>query len=130
MSTAFLLVAAVPSFSEDNSLNPCLKFGVHFIPCSPVRTMQEAIKWEQLQERKMISHLVNPLSQSNMDASGPGFPIKFSKTPASYDTPSPIPGEHTEAILESLTDLSKEELIAFIQKGVLGNFHSLKTHRP
>ncbi len=65
-----------------------------------------------------------------MDASGPGFPIKFSKTPASYDTPSPIPGEHTEAILESLTDLSKEELIAFIQKGVLSNFHSLKTHRP
>uniref|UniRef100_UPI0040470B79 CaiB/BaiF CoA transferase family protein n=1 Tax=Orrella sp. TaxID=1921583 RepID=UPI0040470B79 len=114
----------------ETSISGLEKLHAKNIPCSPVRTMQEAIKWEQLQERKMISHLVNPLSQSNMDASGPGFPIKFSKTPASYDTPSPIPGEHTEAILESLTDLSKEELIAFIQKGVLSNFHSLKTHRP
>ena len=25
-----LLVAAMPSSSEENSLNPCLKFGVHF----------------------------------------------------------------------------------------------------
>ena len=114
----------------ETSISGLEKLNAKNIPCSPVRTMQEAIKWEQLQERKMISHLVNPLSQSTMDASGPGFPIKFSKTPANYDTPSPIPGEHTEAILESLTDLSKEELIALIQKGVLGNFQSLKNHRP
>jgi hypothetical protein len=26
-----LLVVAMPSTSKDNSLNPCLKFGVHFI---------------------------------------------------------------------------------------------------
>lgn len=113
----------------ETSISAQEKLNAKNIPCSLVRTMQEAIKWEQLQERKMISHLINPLSQSTMDASGPGFPIKFSKTPANYDTPSPIPGEHTEAILESLTDLSKEELIAFIQKGVIGNFQSLKTHR-
>jgi crotonobetainyl-CoA:carnitine CoA-transferase CaiB-like acyl-CoA transferase len=100
------------------------------IPCAPVRTMQEAIQWEQLQQRKMVAELINPLSNSSMSASGPGFPIKFSKTPADYNTPSPIPGEHTEAILESLANLSKEELLALIKKGVIGNFESLKMSRP
>ena len=95
------------------------------IPCAPVRTIQEAINWEQLQERKMISTLINPLSNTAIKASGPGFPIKFSKTPAEYAVPSPIPGEHTEDILGSLANLSKEELLEFIKKGVIGNFHSL-----
>lgn len=101
------------------------KLNAHHIPCSPVRTMQEAIQWEQLQQRKMIAHLVNPLSNATVSASGPGFPIKFSKTPADYDTPSPIPGEHTEALLASLANLSKEELLDLINKGVIGNFQSL-----
>lgn len=101
------------------------KLNANHIPCSPVRTMQEAIQWEQLQQRKMIAHLVNPLSNATVSASGPGFPIKFSKTPADYDTPSPIPGEHTEALLASLANLSKEELLDLINKGVIGNFQSL-----
>jgi len=102
------------------------KLNAKNIPCAPVRTMQEAIDWEQLQQRKMIADLTNPLSNSTVSASGPGFPIKFSKTPANYDIPSPIPGEHTEAILASLANLSKEELLALIKKGVVGNFHSLR----
>jgi len=103
------------------------KLNAKNIPCSPVRTMQEAIQWEQLQQRKMISSLVNPLTNATVTASGPGFPIKFSKTPADYDTPSPIPGEHTEALLASLANLSKEELLALIDRGVIGNFQSLVT---
>lgn len=111
---------------KENTQSALEKLNVKNIPCAPVRTIQEAIKWEQLQERKMISDLINPLSKSAVGASGPGFPIKFSKTPANYDTPSPIPGEHTEAILGSLASLSKEELLELIKKGVVGNFHSLK----
>jgi crotonobetainyl-CoA:carnitine CoA-transferase CaiB-like acyl-CoA transferase len=85
--------------------------------------MQEAIKSEQLQARKMVSSLINPLTNTTVNASGPGFPIKFCKTPADYDAPSPIPGEHTEDILESLTNLTKEELLELIKKGVVGNFY-------
>jgi len=39
--------------------------------------------------------------------------------------PSPIPGEDTEDILESLTNLTKEELLDLI-KGVIGNSQTLK----
>ena len=117
----------ISNWTKQETSYICLeKLNAKNIPCAPVRTMQEVIKWEQLQERKMISHLINPLSNSAVSALGPGFPIKFSKTPANYDTPSPIPGEHTEVILESLTNLSKEELLELISKGVVGNFHSLK----
>ncbi len=96
------------------------------IPCAPVRTMEEAIKSKQLQARKMVSSLLNPLTNTTVSASGPGFPIKFSKTPAHYDAPSPIPGEHTEDILESLTNLTKDDLLELIKKGIIGNYNSLK----
>lgn len=117
----------VTSWTEQETTNDALeKLNVKKIPCAPVRSIEEAIKWEQLQERKMISTLTNPLSKSTVNALGPGFPIKFSKTPADYDAPSPIPGENTEEILGSLVNLSREELIELIRKGVIGNFHSLK----
>jgi len=119
--------AVITNWTKEESTQSALgKLNAKNIPCAPVRTIQEAIKWEQLQERKMISGLINPLSKSTVSALGPGFPIKFSKTPANYDTPSPIPGEHTEDILGSLANLSKEELLELIKKGVVGNFHSLK----
>lgn len=116
----------VTNWTEQETTNSALeKLNAKKIPCAPVRTIQEAIKWEQLQERKMISALTNPLSKSTVSASGPGFPIKFSKTPGDYDSPSPIPGEHTEDILGSLANLSKDELIELIKKGVVGNYYSL-----
>ena len=117
----------ITNWTKQETTNSALeKLNKRNIPCAPVRTMQEVIKWEQLQERKMISSLINPLTNTTVKASGPGFPIKFSKTPADYDIPSPIPGEHTEDILGSLTNLSKEDLLELIKKGVVGNFHSLK----
>ena len=112
--------------NQETTKSALEKLNIRNIPCAPVRTMQEAIKSEQLQARKMVSSLINPLTNTTVYASGPGFPIKFSKTPADYDVPSPIPGEHTENILESLTNLTKEELLELIKKGVVGNFNSLK----
>jgi formyl-CoA transferase len=97
------------------------------IPCSPVRTIEEAINWSQLREREMITSLHNPLSNSTMNASGPGFPIKFSKTPGNYNEPAPLPGFHTEEILGKLAGLTKEELLSLIKKGIVGDFSSLKS---
>lgn len=111
---------------QETSASAIDKLNINKIPCAPVRTIEEAINWGQLKDRKMISSLTNPLSQSTVSALGPGFPIKFSKTPANYDVPSPVPGEHTEDILNSLTNLTKEELLELIKKGVIGNFQSLK----
>mgnify|MGYP000122467483 CR=1 FL=1 len=106
--------------AQETSITAINKLNARKIPCAPVRTVQEAIEWEQLQNRGMISSLINPLSKETVDASGPGFPIKFSKTPAGYSSPSPLPGEHTEELLNSLANLSKEELVDLIKRGVVG----------
>lgn len=117
----------ITTWTKQETTNSALeKLNTKSIPCAPVRTMKEAIKSEQLQARKMVSALINPLTNTPVNASGPGFPIKFSKTPADYDMPSPIPGGHTEDILKSLTNLTKEELLDLIKKGVINNFQTLK----
>ena len=117
----------VTNWTKQETSNSALdKLKARNIPCAPVRTIEEAINWQQLQQRNMISDLINPLTNTSVGASGPGFPIKFSKTPGGYDFPSPIPGEHTEDILASLANISKEKLFELIKKGIIGNYDSLK----
>ncbi|MBS0335842.1 MAG: CoA transferase [Proteobacteria bacterium] len=80
------------------------------VACSPVRTADEVMQWPQLLEREMIVRLKNPLTGRDAAASGPGFPIKFSLTPGSYDTPSPLPGAHSEEIFARLANLSAADV--------------------
>ncbi|WP_233235000.1 CaiB/BaiF CoA-transferase family protein [Bordetella sp. LUAb4] len=89
------------------------------IPCSPVRTMADALSWPQLLARGMIQPLWNPLSAGHTDASGPGFPVKFSATPADYTAPAPLPGEHSAEVLQRLGGCSLDELRALGESGVV-----------
>jgi len=89
------------------------------VPCSPVRSIDELMNWRQLREREMIVQLVNPLSGSAIDACGPGFPIKFSASPATYDSPSPLPGANTADILKRLAGIEGDELAALKRDKVI-----------
>ena len=89
------------------------------VPCSPVRSVEEALQWSQLLERGMIVPLANPLTGANAAARGPGFPIKFSRTPAGYDAPSPLPGAHTEEVLARFANLSAAEVRALRNDGII-----------
>ena len=80
------------------------------VPCSPVRSTAEVMQWRQLIERGMITPLANPLTGAAAAARGPGFPIQFSRTPAGYDTPSPLPGAHTGEVLARYANLSAAEV--------------------
>ena len=80
------------------------------VACSPVRSTAEVMQWEQLLERQMIVPLVNPMTGAVSSASAPGFPIKFSRTPANYDVPAPIPGAHSEEIFARLANLSAADV--------------------
>ncbi|MES2184572.1 MAG: CoA transferase [Pseudomonadota bacterium] len=85
------------------------------VPCSPVRTIDEVIAWEQLSHRGMVAPLWNPLAQRHMPVSAPGFPIKFGSTPGGYDSPAPLPGAHNAEVLgrlAGLTSVQMEELRA------------------
>jgi formyl-CoA transferase len=80
------------------------------VPCSPVRSADEVMQWAHLTARGMIAPLVNPLTGREAAARGPGFPLKFSRTPAGYDTPAPTPGTHTRAVLARHAGLTADEL--------------------
>ena len=82
------------------------------VPCSPVRTMDDALLWDQLIKRDMAAPLWNPLSRTSMSASGSGFPIKFSGAPASFNEPAPLPGEHNEEVLSRLAGLDSSAVEA------------------
>ena len=89
------------------------------VPCSPVRSIDELMQWPQLRERAMVQPIVNPLLGRAVDASAPGFPIKFSAAPAAYDAPAPVPGAHTGEVLERLAGIESSTLAGLKQAGVI-----------
>lgn len=89
------------------------------VPCSPVRSADEVMRWEQLHAREMILPMINPLRGVPAAAAAPGFPIKFSATPANYDTPAPIPGADTEAMLARFLGLDSGEIARLREQGVI-----------
>jgi crotonobetainyl-CoA:carnitine CoA-transferase CaiB-like acyl-CoA transferase len=89
------------------------------VACSPVRSTDEVMSWPQLQEREMIVRLINPLTGEASAAAGPGFPVKFSRTPAGYDTPAPVPGAHSEEIFARFANLAPSDVQRLRTKGVI-----------
>lgn len=84
--------------------------GAAGVACSPVRSIDEVMAWDQLRAREMIVPLVNPLTGRPAAAAGPGYPIKFSRTPAGYGAPAPLPGAHCEEVFGRLANLSPEDI--------------------
>ncbi len=89
------------------------------VPSSPVRATDEVMRWPQLHARRMIVPLVNPLTGRPAGARGPGFPVKFGATPASYDRPAPVPGAHTDEVLAQLLGTTAGELERLRNDGII-----------
>lgn len=89
------------------------------IACSAVRSIEEVMNWRQLREREMIVPLVNPKMGRAVEASGPGFPIKFSASPAGYAMPAPLPGQHNEEILTGRAGLAGEDIARLRTRGIV-----------
>ena len=69
------------------------------VPCSPVRSIDDVLRWRHLHDRSMIEPVWNPLSGGVVEAAAAGFPLKFSVTPGGYRGHAPLPGEHTAEVL-------------------------------
>lgn len=89
------------------------------VPASSVRTIEEVMQWAQLRARDMIVPLWNPLTGAKVAAEAPGFPLKFSRTPASYDQPAPVPGFHSEEVLARYADIAPGQLAGLRQRGIV-----------
>ena len=70
------------------------------IPASPINTVPEALGDAQTLARGLIVQLEHPALGTVRSIANP---IKFSGTPVSYRLPPPLLGEHTDEILQSLT---------------------------
>ena len=84
-------------------INEALDMYYHRNMPLPFKTIEEALEWPQLRQRKRIAHLWNPLSKSFGRPRAPGFPIKFSEVEEDYGAGAPIPGEHTKVVLSYLS---------------------------
>lgn len=89
------------------------------LPCSPVRTMDDVMRWSHLRERDMIAPLRHPVSEQTLCAHAPGFPVKFSRTPGGYERPAPVPKAHSHEVLRRFLGLGEDELEALGRQGVI-----------
>jgi crotonobetainyl-CoA:carnitine CoA-transferase CaiB-like acyl-CoA transferase len=89
------------------------------VPCSPVRDIDDVMKWDHLQDRSMVVPVWNPLSGSVVAAAAAGFPLKFSRTPGGYSSHAPLPGEHTDEVMGTLTGRSPDEIASLRAAGVV-----------
>ncbi|HLS85089.1 MAG TPA: CaiB/BaiF CoA-transferase family protein [Burkholderiales bacterium] len=90
----------------------------HDVPCSPVRTPEEAIAWPHLRARGMVEPLRQPDGTAS-PATAAGLPIRFSRSPAALDAPAPVPGAHTREVLSRFLGLDEPALEDLQARGVI-----------
>jgi crotonobetainyl-CoA:carnitine CoA-transferase CaiB-like acyl-CoA transferase len=110
--------AVLSQWTQDRSVSEITSvMQSHDVPCSPVRTPEEAIAWPHLRERGMVSPLATPEGvPTAVNASA--LPLKFSRTPAAL-APAPRPGAHTAEVLERFLRLEPREIERLREKGVV-----------
>ncbi len=86
------------------------------VPCGPVHRLDEVFANPQIGHRKMKVEVPHPLSGT---VSLVANPIKYSRTPLSYDTPPPLLSQHTEDVLRGLLGKSDAEIAALRAAGII-----------
>ena len=86
------------------------------LPCGRINSVQEVFSHPQAQSRQMTLESEHPTAGT---VQFPGFPYKFSLTPAEILKPPPLLGEHTEEVLTSLLDYSAEHVAALREQGAV-----------
>lgn len=99
--------------TRDEIVDAMVKAGV---PCAKVLTREEIAGDPQLRSRGMFVELNDP---DFGKVKVVGIPFKLSETPSEIRTTAPKLGEHTEEILFSLLNYSKEEVAKFKEQGIV-----------
>ena len=66
------------------------------VPCGPINRLDQVYADPQVQHRGMKIDVPHPLAGAIPLVANP---IKYSRTPLTYDKPPPLLGEHTEEVL-------------------------------
>jgi crotonobetainyl-CoA:carnitine CoA-transferase CaiB-like acyl-CoA transferase len=88
------------------------------VPCGPVNTLDQVFADPQVRHREMRVSVPYPGARGG-EIDLIGNPIKYSKTPVSYDRPPPRLGAHTEEVLAELLELEAEEIARLRDAGAI-----------
>jgi crotonobetainyl-CoA:carnitine CoA-transferase CaiB-like acyl-CoA transferase len=77
------------------------------LPCGPLNNIQQAAEQPQVRAREMLVDVAHPDGISLKIAD---TPVNLSRTPGGIQGPPPALGEHTDAVLSGLLELSPGEI--------------------
>jgi formyl-CoA transferase len=86
------------------------------LPCGPINTVPEVFAHPQLESRQLALEVEHTTAGT---IRFPGFPYKFSATPAQVDLAPPLLGQHTREVLQELLGYSPERVADFESQGVV-----------
>ncbi|MBO9724283.1 MAG: CoA transferase [Novosphingobium sp.] len=109
--------AIVTAFTERHSVDELVAiFTAHEVPHAPILGVSEALAQPQAVEREMVVETqhktLGPIPIVNR-------PIRFTDAPQPVPSAPPVLGEHTDAILEDVLDLSPERITALRASGIV-----------
>lgn len=89
------------------------------VPVAPVNTLEDAFKMKQVQQRDMQITMHHDGAGHDIDLVG--SPLKFSRSPVSYDAAPPTCGQHTKDILRDLLQKNDEEIAALEANNIIAS---------
>jgi crotonobetainyl-CoA:carnitine CoA-transferase CaiB-like acyl-CoA transferase len=81
-----------------------------------INSIEDVFNHPQAEHRDLKIELDHPTAGK---LEFPGYPYKFSATPAEAHRPPPLLGEHTDEVLEELLDYSSEQVAELHEQGVI-----------
>ncbi|MGH7073353.1 MAG: CaiB/BaiF CoA transferase family protein [Stellaceae bacterium] len=87
------------------------------VPASPINRLDEVFADPHVKAREMVVKMDHPAAPAPIDLIA--NPIKYSATPIAYRDPPPLIGQHTDAILRELLDLSEAKIADLRARGVV-----------
>lgn len=85
------------------------------VPCGPIHRLDDVFANPQIKHRMQVD-VPHPLSGEVPLVANP---IKYSRTPLSYDTPPPLLSQHTDQVLQKLLRKSDAEIAAPRAAGII-----------
>ncbi|MBR7799299.1 CaiB/BaiF CoA transferase family protein [Undibacterium fentianense] len=86
------------------------------VPCGPINNLDEVFRDPQVIAREMQIQLDHPIAGSVPLVASP---LRLSKTPVQYHQAPPTLGQHTQACLRNILNLSDEEIHALQTKRII-----------
>ena len=95
------------TFASDEADEWLARLQAAGIPSGPINTIPDVFNHPQALARDFVIGIEHPTAGV---VKLPGFPYKFSQTPAGVNRPPPLLGEHTEEVLIELLGYSSEKI--------------------